>query len=143
MEDMKYKMTFELDYALETKYRVIAEPGKVHFENDVPSKYMPMNGIMNFDAGKRNGEYKTEKEDEQKLLEFLGEDVFDWKCYYPNTILDGYIQWKLHVEYEGFEVLTSGYLNDEPENFYDFLQLINNLFPPHEGEKKQWIEVLE
>lgn len=135
----EFKITFEMDYAFQTRYRVVIKPGEIHYKNDVVSDYVTMIPIMNMDAGKKNGVFKTDKNAEKKLLNFINSEVCEWKCYYPNTILDSYAQWKLHIEYEDLEILTSGYKNELPDNFNDLLNLMNNCLPKlKEGEEK-WL----
>ncbi len=139
MEDVKFKITFEMDYVFQTRYRVVIELGEIDYKNDVASDYVTMIPIMNLDAGKRNGKYKTQKDNEAKLLDFITNKVVEWKCYYPNTILDSYAQWKLHIEYEGLEILTSGYKNELPENFNDLVILINNCLPETKNGEEKWL----
>lgn len=135
----EFKITFEMDYVFQTRYKVVIEPGVIEYRDDVSSDYVTMIPIMSFDTGKRNGKYKTQKDHEAKLLDFITNKVIEWKCYYPNTILDSYAQWKLHIEYEGLEILTSGYKNELPENFNDLIMLINNCLPETKNGEEKWL----
>ena len=139
-EEFTHKITFEMDYAFQTRYRVIITKGKVSFESDVPSKYVTMRPVMNPDAGKDNGVYTTDNINEEQLIKFIYEKIPEWKCYYPNLILDQYAQWKLRAQLGEFEILTSGYFGYEPKNFKLLVKLINNLLPQQEGRKKSWIK---
>lgn len=140
--DINFKITFELDYAHHTKYKVTITNGEVCFEDDIPSSYMPMLATLNTEAGEKNGNYNSDPIAQNKILDFIDNHIVNWKCYYPNTVCDQYDKWRLHIEFEDLEILTSGY-GDKPENFYDFLKLINNILPKQKEKNAMWIDFLD
>ena len=139
-EEFTYKITFEMDYAFQTKYHVVITPGKISFQDNVTSEYVTMQAIINQSQGENNGEYTTHKKETDKLLTFIDKEVYKWNCYYPNLILDQYAKWKLHIQFPNDEIMTSGYFGYHPTSFKKLITLINNLLPTVKGKRNNWIK---
>lgn len=135
----EFKITFEWDYAIHTKYRVTITNGKVTFEDDVSSKHMPMSGLLVINTGQVNGTYSTKKETEEQLLQFVFDSVKNWQCYYPKEILDHNDKWKLKVEFNEIEFCSAGD-GSKPDEFEKLVDLINLLLATSDAKEKVEIE---
>jgi len=137
-DNAKFKLELELDWEHNLRYRVEITNNEIKYADNLRTNYMPWTSYFIEDAGKRNGSYKPNQIALEKLKEFIEQKVIHWDLYYPLIATDSYQKWELKIEIGDVRLLTNGRGNF-PEEFEEFKELINNLFPEEKGGLFHWL----